>query len=168
VLCVPRAAGVPETDAFPAIRRVLVAVGFAEEDARTLRYACSLTAPGSALRLVHVCPAPSPALSPVHAAEMYLDTGEHAQQVRRAADDKLDRLQPGAVDVPGVAVTSESVIHPDPAAALCEAADRFGADVICMGSRGHSRLEAALLGSVAQAVIAKAHRPVLVVPPLRA
>ena len=85
-----------------------------------------------------------------------------------AAEEKLLGLRPAESDLPGVAVSVEAVIHADAASALCEAAERFGADVICMGSRGHSRLGVALLGSVAQAVIARAHRPVLVVPPPRA
>ena len=168
VLCVPVAAAAPDAGEIPAIRRVLVAAGFAgDHDARTLRHACSLAAPGAAMRLVHVCPAPSPALNPVHAAEMYLDNGEHAEQARLAAEERLLALRPADSEVPGVSLSVEAVIHADAARAICEAADRFGADVICMGSRGHSRLGAALLGSVAQAVIAGAHRPVLVVPPPR-
>jgi nucleotide-binding universal stress UspA family protein len=168
VMCVPIAAGLAEAGGVPAIRRVLVAAGFAVEDARTLRHACGLVGPGAAMRLVHACPAPSPALNPVHAAEMYLDNGEHAERARVAAEEKLLGLRPPEADIPGVAVSVEAVIHPDASVAICEAADRFDADVICMGSRGHSRLGAALLGSVAQAVIAGAHRPVLVVPPPRA
>lgn len=171
VLCVPVAAGAGEGEAagVPPVRRVLVAAGFAgEHDARTLRHACRLAAPGASMHLVHVCPAPSPALDPVHAVEMVLDHGARAEQARLAAEERLLALRPAGSDIPGVTVSVEAVVHADPAAALCEAAERFGADVICMGSRGHSRLGAALLGSVAQSVIAGAHRPVLVVPPPRA
>ena len=53
----------------------------------------------------------------------------------------------------------------DPAKAICQAARRFGADVICLGSHGRSGLSAALPGSVAQGVMAQSHRPVLVVRP---
>ena len=35
----------------------------------------------------------------------------------------------------------------------------------CMGTRGHSRTGAAVAGSVMQAVTARCHRPVFVVPP---
>ena len=44
-------------------------------------------------------------------------------------------------------------------------ADRFRADVICMGTKGHSRTGAALLGSTVQAVLARTHKPVFVVTP---
>jgi len=168
VLCVPAAAGAAGVVEVPSVRRVLVAVGFAgEHDARTLRHACSLAAPGAAMHLVHVCPAPSVTLDPVHAAEIHLDNAAQAEQARLAAEARLLVLRPSGTAIPGVAVSVEAVIHADPAAAVCGVAERFGADVICMGSRGHSRLGAALLGSVAQSVIAAAHRPVLVVPPPR-
>lgn len=51
------------------------------------------------------------------------------------------------------------------ATAICEAAEHKGADVICMGAKGHSRAGAALLGSTVQEVIARAHQPVFVVTP---
>ena len=52
--------------------------------------------------------------------------------------------------------------HTQPAMAICQAAERFGADLICMGSRGRSGLTKVLLGSVAQGVMAQSKRPVLV------
>lgn len=110
---------------------------------------------------------PSLALNPAIAAEMYLDTGDHARQARLAAEERIQELIPPALAASGVVVTSEAVVHGDTAAAICEAAEHFGTDVICMGSHGHSRMGVALLGPVAQSVIARAHRPVLVVPPPR-
>ena len=56
----------------------------------------------------------------------------------------------------------------DPAPAICQAAEHFGADVICLGSPGRTVLAATFMGSVAQAVIAESPRPVLVVCPLAA
>jgi nucleotide-binding universal stress UspA family protein len=167
VLCVPLAAGAPESVGVPRLRRMVVALDFSPGDARTLSRARGLAAGVEAMHLLHVCPAPSPVLNPALAAEMYLDNGDHARQARQAADERLQALiQEELPDLAG-AVTSEAVIHGDVAAAICDAAERLGADVICMGSHGHSRVGAALLGSVAQSVIARAHRPVLVVPPPR-
>ncbi|HEX6533949.1 MAG TPA: universal stress protein, partial [Gemmatimonadaceae bacterium] len=48
--------------------------------------------------------------------------------------------------------------------ALAESAAAEGAAVIVVGSRGRSAQLEMLLGSVAMAVLHRAHRPVLVVP----
>ncbi len=49
------------------------------------------------------------------------------------------------------------------AKAIVDEADRFGADMIVMGSRGLSGFQALLVGSVAQKVVHHAHSPVLIV-----
>jgi nucleotide-binding universal stress UspA family protein len=65
--------------------------------------------------------------------------------------------------------TEVSVIeNSDAAAGICEAADRFDADLICIGSHGRTGLLSVALGSVAQAVISQSSRPVLIVRPPRA
>jgi nucleotide-binding universal stress UspA family protein len=48
--------------------------------------------------------------------------------------------------------------------AICDVADEIDAAVIVVGARGLSRVESVLLGSVSSAVIAHAHRPVLIIP----
>jgi nucleotide-binding universal stress UspA family protein len=52
-------------------------------------------------------------------------------------------------------------------AAIRAAAERAGAQVICMGSHGRSGLSAALTGSVAHAVLKRSPIPVLLVGPQR-
>ena len=47
--------------------------------------------------------------------------------------------------------------------AILRCADELDASVIVAGSRGRSRMAAALLGSTAQGLLHHAHRPVLVV-----
>jgi nucleotide-binding universal stress UspA family protein len=54
------------------------------------------------------------------------------------------------------------VEHHEPAAAICQAADRFDADLICMGARGRSRFKETIFGSVSQEVLAQSQRAVLV------
>ncbi|WP_395741739.1 universal stress protein [Prosthecobacter sp.] len=48
---------------------------------------------------------------------------------------------------------------------ICDAAAMHGADVICMGGGGRSRIGAALLGSTAQSVMSLTPKPVFVVHP---
>jgi nucleotide-binding universal stress UspA family protein len=55
-----------------------------------------------------------------------------------------------------------------PAKQLAELADRIDADLIVLGSRGHSPLAGLVLGSVTHQLVHAAGRPVLAVPPARA
>jgi len=49
----------------------------------------------------------------------------------------------------------------EPALAICQAAERLGVDALCLGTRGRSGLSRAVLGSVAQTVLAQSQRPVM-------
>src|SRR5699024_148939 len=49
-----------------------------------------------------------------------------------------------------------------PASVLIDTADAFDADLIVVGSRGHGRVAALILGSVSSEVVDHAARPVLV------
>jgi nucleotide-binding universal stress UspA family protein len=60
-------------------------------------------------------------------------------------------------------IEPEIVENADAAEAIRQAAERFNADVICLGSHGRSGLAKTLLGSVAHAVMAGSRRPVLIV-----
>ena len=62
----------------------------------------------------------------------------------------------------GVPVSFE-VVAGDPAGEIVTYADNHDVDVIVVGSRGRGSIASALLGSVSQAVLHDAHRPVLVV-----
>jgi nucleotide-binding universal stress UspA family protein len=53
-------------------------------------------------------------------------------------------------------------IH-EPATAICQAAERFDADLICMGSRGRSLFKKMIFGSVSQDVMERSNRAVLVI-----
>jgi nucleotide-binding universal stress UspA family protein len=48
--------------------------------------------------------------------------------------------------------------------AICDTADELDAAPIVLGARGLSRVESVLLGSVSEAVLVHAKRPVLVIP----
>ncbi len=49
--------------------------------------------------------------------------------------------------------------------AICAAAERFNADVVCIGSHTRPGLSAKVLGSVSLGVLQQCRRPVLVVWP---
>jgi nucleotide-binding universal stress UspA family protein len=52
-----------------------------------------------------------------------------------------------------------------PARRLAQLAERIGADLIVVGSRGHAPLRGVVLGSVTQQLLHESNRPVLAVPP---
>lgn len=54
--------------------------------------------------------------------------------------------------------------HGNPVGRILEVADRLDVDLIVVGSHGKGRLKYALLGSVAEKLLRKSQRPVLVVP----
>lgn len=61
----------------------------------------------------------------------------------------------------GVSVAIET--GEEPARIISAEAERFGADVICVGSRGRSGLTRMLFGSVSQELLLRSERPVLLV-----
>lgn len=77
--------------------------------------------------------------------------------VRHTVDQAADYLRR-----PGLEATPV-VLDGDPKRVLVAEAERFGADCVFLGARGHSRLERFLLGSVSSAVAARAHCSVEVV-----
>ncbi len=157
VACVPVAAALSGAVAkIPVLSRVLVATDFSEPGDRAVPQAYALVPEGGTVFLIHV-------VQPMPGAGVAARTAHLAQL--REATARLRTLIHGAA-APGRIASEEHVVeHADPATAICEAAERFGADVICLGSHGRSGIVAALLGSVAHAVLARSHRPVLVVPP---
>jgi nucleotide-binding universal stress UspA family protein len=62
-------------------------------------------------------------------------------------------------------VEMTSVMLGGPAHAIDEIADKAGADLIVVGTRGHAQIAGLLLGSVTQRLLHIAKRPVLAVPP---
>ncbi len=165
VLCVPVGWFKPAFEV-PVFHRVLVATDFSENGNDAIRHAYGVAGRGGAVRLVHVCHAPSTGLNPLIGGRTFLASSVEVQKEKDEAEAKLRKLLPQNLATSGVSCETQALAHHDPAAAICEAAENFGADMICLGSHGHTRA-AVLLGSVTQSVIACAHRPVLTVPPPR-
>ena len=81
----------------------------------------------------------------------------------RALIDALLRLRPSSC---GATRTIAHVVRDrDPAHAIAVAAERVGADVVCIASHGRGGLTRALVGSVTDRLLHVCRRPVLVVHP---
>jgi nucleotide-binding universal stress UspA family protein len=133
----------------PDVRRVLVALDLSDASAWAVAFAYALVAArGGDVHLLHVA------------------RGE-ADEASAAADADLSRRirarVPEAASREGV-TTHVEIAHGPVVSEICAAAERLGADVVCLGSRGESGLKA-LLGSVVAGVLRESARPVLVVRP---
>lgn len=148
VACVPVAAPEAAPDGhLPAIERVLVATDLSGPADRAISYAYSLVRQGGKVQIVSVAHSGHKR----EAKELEVRLREHIP----ATSDELN------IETEIVALTAHDVV-----AAICYQAERFGAHVICVGTRGESGFVANILGSVAQDVASRSHRPVLLVPNL--
>ncbi len=90
---------------------------------------------------------------------------ENLKQIQTRIDEGFERF---ADENPGLdarpLVGGVQVIEGDPTAVILAEAKRLGAELIVLGSHGHSALGEMLLGSVAHKVTIKSPVPVLLVP----
>lgn len=150
IVCVPRSL----VDEKPVVTRssnvVVVATDLSPLGDAAVPYAYSIAPDGAAVHLVHVIDA-GPFNTSGHAVP---DPVTHCRLMERA---------PTGAEARGVH-TETHVLAGRPAEALVAFAERVHAGVICVGSHGRSGVSAAVMGSVAQEVVAKSLCPVLVVP----
>lgn len=88
---------------------------------------------------------------------------EAAARRKQALLGRLRALVPLAFEARGIQTQIEIVEHQHPAVGLCQAAERFRAELICMASAGRTGLQKRLRGSVTESVLRRSHRPVLIV-----
>lgn len=156
-----------EAGPLPRVGRVLASTDFSEHGDRATRMAYASLPAGGVVRLVHVVE--RAVTNPVYAQYGlgHAPKGDEELARSRLGEHLRSLVPPEAVER-GIRTEVEVIESADPAAAIAQAAERFGADVVCMGSHGRTGLGKALVGSVTQGVIARTHRPVLVVKPPQA
>lgn len=168
VLVVPAAAA-PSGAPLPAVRRVLAATDFSELGNAAIPHAyAALAAAGGTVKLVHVLPpweSPGPLVP--HYRREPATPKRHKQQLAAAAR-KLRALIPPEAEERGITTELEIVPGRNAAEAICQAAERFGAQVICLGTHGRSGFSKVLLGSVAGSVLSHSNRPLLMIRPKQA
>jgi nucleotide-binding universal stress UspA family protein len=160
VACIPMSPANTLSDTrIPQVRRVLVPTDFSTLGNRAIPYAYAILQRGGEVCLVHVVlPQSSPAADPDQIER------QRASRCERLSA-RLRQLIPRQAEARGLRTQVQVVEHPSPAIAIAQAAERFGANLICLSSQGRTGLAKAILGSVAQAVMARSERPVLVIRP---
>jgi nucleotide-binding universal stress UspA family protein len=132
---------------------------------RAVPWAYSTVAAGGVVKLVHVVsPWELPGPLVPHYEPQRSSREEHRRRMNEARD-QLAALVPPDAAADGITTEVEVIADRDPARAIGVAAQRFGADLICLGSHGRTTLEETLRGSVARAVATHNSQPVLLVHP---
>jgi nucleotide-binding universal stress UspA family protein len=141
-----------------SVQKILVAVDFSEYADSVLDVAVEFAKQLSAeLHLVHAFDVRIPLVTPY---EVAIPTA-FIEEAREAAASKLAAL---IRKVAEDGVTATSHLSEVPAAsAIVDLAEEIGADLIIMGTRGHTGLKHVLLGSVAERTLRHAPCSVLTV-----
>ncbi len=149
----------------PPLRRVMVTTDFSALANRAIPHAYSLLRGGGTLHLVHVAhPHEMPDGEFLQGPTNRSFKAAHAKHLQSCAN-KLRLLIPSEAVAMGISTEVEVAEHENPATGIYQAAERFGADAICCATHGLSGLSKALMGSVAQKVLAESSRPLLLVHP---
>ena len=144
--------------AMKTIEEILVAVDFSEQSDRALDAAVEFTRElGAELHLVHALDARISLMTPY---EVVIPTA-FIDEARIAAASKLEALVQ-RLRSEGVTAASHLVEAPA-ASAIVDLAEKIGADLIVMGTRGNTGLKHVLLGSVAERTLRHAPCSVLTV-----
>lgn len=149
VVCVPtRAEAEEKPSALPQIRRVLVPTDFSAVGNSAIPHAYSAAGAKGIVRLLHVVEGPTDATEIKNKEQLI---------------ERLRALIPAEAEALQIETETEIVSSPDTGEAIYQAAERMGADLICLGSHGRSGISKWIGGSIAQEVMERSRRPLLVI-----
>ena len=157
----------------PSYKTILCATDLSANAAQALLHAVALgRTHRSAVHILHVLPEMD------HAVVNYVSTvmgqqrlvglelahkEEVAAQIRQQIEDfARNELADRPEDF--ARLRDIEVCHGHPVVEILKAADRHQVDLLILGSHGKGSIKYSFLGSVAEKVLRKSHRPVLVVP----
>ncbi|MEW6321363.1 MAG: universal stress protein [Acidobacteriota bacterium] len=160
VACVPVAAARRRVPRVPVIRRVLVTTDLSPLGNRAIAHALAIVPPGGHVRLIHIVH--PRALAGGEYEDTPRTTKAHVKHVAEVGR-RLQGLVPAEAAALGLVMEAAIVEATDVAEGICQEAERYGADVVVMGSRGLSGLARAVVGSTTTEVMERSRRPVFVV-----
>ncbi len=141
----------------PRTRLVLVPTDLEPHTRRALAHAYSLVEEHGTVVLLHVVDAGPPGPLP---------ESVNPEHWRRDVTSRLEALLP--LDIGNRPCTTRLEVDSgkDVAVAVAQAAERLGADLVCLAGRSRARLSRAVGPSVVRELLAVARRPVVVLPPV--
>lgn len=141
------------------VKRILVPVDFSDCGTFAVRYAATLAGQVNAsLILLHVA---SSLLAPPEMEYVELDLTKFRAEVEKHASAKLAAL--AQKEVPATVPASPLVRHGTPWEEITRVAKERKADLIVIGTHGHTGFKHMVMGSTAEKVVRYAGCPVLVV-----
>jgi nucleotide-binding universal stress UspA family protein len=141
-----------------SIERILVASDFSEHSSRALDLAIDFALKfGARIELVHAFDVPVPFVTPYEVAVPDTFMQEAREFAKKKLAGELDRVIAAGVEA------SSNLTEVPAATAIARVAEEIGADLLVMGTRGHTGLKHALLGSVAERTLRHSPCPVLTV-----
>lgn len=168
VACVPAAAAAgTQARSLPVVRSVLAATDFSELADEAVLHAWAVVADGGTVHLLHVIEPAELGATPnplyAHFVRGRAPTPEERRALHREVADRLRQLVPAAAAARGITTECHVVEEASVAEAIARMAERLGVALVCLGSHGRSGLGRAFLGSVAEDVVRRGERPVLIV-----
>jgi len=158
VACVPAPANAPALQ-IPCLQHVLVATDFSEIGNDAIPLAFAAVSPGGTVHLLHVVKAARSRFDPYDVFQPATD--EATSEAVIAAHARLSQLIPSNASAKHAAGEVLVLAADDVGQAICQAAERLGADLLVLGTNGRETLARAALGSVADHVLTNTRRPLL-------
>ncbi len=156
------------------IKRILVAKDLSKESSNVIRYALELGSKFDAeVHILHVMPTVDTAVLNMVAIAMGPDklarfNAENEQSLAKQTRAQLDSLLQQETELLAAELRHSPQIevhHGEPTPMILAVADRLDVDMIVLGSHSKGRLHYAFLGSVAERILRKTNRTVVIVPP---
>ena len=157
----------------PKIQNILYATDLSKNSAYAFRYAVNTAKQHDAK--IHLLHAIEP-LSPQEEALVlvYVEKEEIDRRRRDATENLVQRIEERLKqfaekelqDDPEALkrVVAVHVVQGDPATEILNMSDKLGSDIVIMGTHGKGMIGHAFLGSVAERVLHRIHKPVYVIP----
>jgi nucleotide-binding universal stress UspA family protein len=146
----------------PKIQKIVCPVDFSNCAQQALNYATELAKQFDAeLSIVHAYEDPAAYVTPMPMSGYVGPGAELLLELRKQLEVRLAQTTED-VKKQGVRVSSE-LLEGAPYRVVLDWAKEYGADLIVVGTHGHTGLTHALLGSVTERIVRMAHCPVLTI-----
>lgn len=149
-----------------ARQRLLAPTDFSAAGDAGVACAFALAGAGSTVHLLHVIDRPeTPNPLYAHYTPGRAPTPEERERQTGEMRERLEALVPADAARRDVRVELSVVEAPEAAEAICEVAERIAADLVVIGSHGHTGMRRAAVGSVFREVLDHTRRAVVVIRP---